>query len=80
MYFYYQFESNTNKYTSKNKYRKNILDFHCSDILWQAQGYYYREKDKFKPKAFTNYIKYKEHKYTINNIIKDKIYSNKITE
>ena len=64
----------------KNKYRKNILDFRCSDTFCPAQGYFYRKEDKFKPNVFTNHINYEEHSYANNNIIKDKIYTNKLTE
>ena len=59
---------------------KNNLDFRCMDTLCPAQGYFYRKEDKFKPNVFTNHINYEEHSYTINNIIKDKMYTNKITE
>lgn len=57
-----------------------ILDLRCSDTLCTAQGYFYRKEDKFKPNVFTNHIDYEEHRYTINNVIKEKINNNKITE
>ena len=64
----------------KNKYRKQILDFRCSDTNCPARGIFYRNDDCFKPNIFLNHIPFEEHSYIISNEFKDKYRNNKITE
>lgn len=65
LYFYYTIENYTYKYTCRNKYRKHILDFRCTDSNCPAQGYLNREKDEFKPNEFTSHINYEDHSYIV---------------
>ena len=66
LYYYYNINDNIYKYTCKNKNRKTIMDFRCSDTNCPAKGYYYKKEEKFKPNAFLNHIEYNEHSYIIN--------------
>ena len=40
-YYYYNIETNIYRYIGKNKNRRNIMDFRCSDTNFLAKGYYY---------------------------------------
>ena len=68
------------KYTCRNKNRKNILDFRCSDTSCPAQDYFYRKTDEFKLNIFTQHKEYEEHTYSFNEIYKNKYKANTFKE
>ena len=80
LYYYYSIDTKTYKYTCKNKNRKQILDFRCSDSICPAQGIFYRKDDYFKPNIFTKHIPYEEHSYIISKEFSEKYQNNMITE
>ena len=61
LYYYYTIDGNTYKYTCRNKFRKEILDFRCTDSNCPARGIFYSKDDCFKPNIFINHISYDEH-------------------
>ena len=80
MYYYYSIDTKTYKYTCKNKNRKQIFDFRCSDSNCPAQGIFFRKDDYFKPNIFTKHIPYEEHSYIISKEFSEKYQNNMITE
>ncbi len=70
LYYYYNIDGHTFKYTCKNKNRKNILDFRCSDTTCKAQAYYYRKRDEFTLNVFTSHKAYEDHTYAFNETYK----------
>ena len=80
LYFYYEIEGKVYKYTCKNKYRKNILDFKCTDTHCKAQGLYYKQTDEFKPLIFTTHIPYDDHSYIIDNFMRINLKKNEYIE
>ena len=80
LYYYYMIDGNIYKYTCRNKNRKKILDFRCSDTSCPAQANFFRKTDEFKLYEFTQHKEYEEHTYTFNEIYKNKFKANSFKE
>lgn len=80
LYYYYNIEGLTYKYTWKNKNRKNILDFRCTNTTCKAQALYYKNEDKFKVNVFSAHKSYEDHTYNFNEFYRKKFKENSFKE
>lgn len=80
LYYYYNIGGLTYKFTCKNKNRKNILDFRCTDTNCKAQALYYKKEDIFKLNVFTTHKSYEDHSYNFNEYYRKKFKDNNFKE
>ena len=79
LYYYYQIENKTYKYTCTKKTGKNTLPFNCSDTSCKAKGIFNKLTGEFFPNE-TPHINYEKHTYIVPEIIKTKFKNDKFVE
>ena len=74
LYFYFDIDGKTYRYTCENKASTNTLKFKCSDTKCPAEAVYSKKSDQFIPNKDKNkaHIEYEMHSYIIPENVKKK--------
>ncbi len=79
LYYYYQINYKSYKYTCTKKTGKFTLPFNCSDTTCNAKGSYNKLTEIFTPNEIAH-IDYEKHSYVIPEIIKNKFKNESFVE
>lgn len=82
LYFYFDIDNKTYRYTCENKNSINKLKFKCSDTKCKAEAEYSKIEDKFIPNLEEDkkHIPFEEHSYVIPTDIKEKVENKTLNE